>query len=140
MDAKALALADKDISRGFGLSQSERVFLYLPFEHSEAPAMQARSVTLFRALGDPEQTQDAEAHKAIIDRFGRFPHRNAILGRPSSRGRFSQRARERLLTLPPPRRHEVEQSPSSASSGVRQAGIRLTSAPGRFDQPAIRHA
>jgi uncharacterized protein (DUF924 family) len=85
-DAKALALADKAVSRGFDacLSPNERLFLYLPFEHTEDPAIQARSVTLFRALGDPEQTKYALAHKAIIDRFGRFPHRNAILGRSST--------------------------------------------------------
>jgi uncharacterized protein (DUF924 family) len=85
-DAKALALADKAIARGFDmlLSTNERVFLYLPFEHSENRVMQARSVALFQALGDPKQMRYAEAHKAIIDRFGRFPHRNAILGRTST--------------------------------------------------------
>jgi uncharacterized protein (DUF924 family) len=85
-DARALAVADRAVSRGFDarVSQNQRLFLYLPFEHSEEPIMQARSVGLFRALGDPEQTKYAEAHKAIIDRFGRFPHRNAILGRPST--------------------------------------------------------
>jgi uncharacterized protein (DUF924 family) len=85
-DAKALALADKAISRGFDavLSPAERQFLYLPFQHCEEPSVQARSVALFRALGDPEQIKYAEDHKAIIDRFGRFPHRNAILGRAST--------------------------------------------------------
>jgi len=85
-DAKALVLADEAVACGFDsrLSQKERLFLYLPFEHSENPAMQTRSVALFTALGDPEQSKYAEAHKAIIDRFGRFPHRNAILGRPST--------------------------------------------------------
>jgi uncharacterized protein (DUF924 family) len=85
-DAKALALADKAVARGFDwrLSENERLFLYLPFEHSEDPAMQVRSVALFTVLGDPKQRKYAEAHKAIIDRFGRFPHRNAILGRRST--------------------------------------------------------
>ena len=85
-DAKALALADNAVSRGFdaGLSPNERLFLYLPFQHAEEPAMQARSLALFQALGNPEHTTHAEAHKAIIDRFGRFPHRNAILGRCST--------------------------------------------------------
>jgi uncharacterized protein (DUF924 family) len=85
-DPKALALASKAVDLGFdaGLSENEKLFLYLPFEHSEDPAMQARSVALISALGDPEQTRYAEAHKAIIDRFGRFPHRNAILGRTSA--------------------------------------------------------
>jgi uncharacterized protein (DUF924 family) len=85
-DAKALALADEAVARDYdaGLSHNERLFLYLPFEHAEDPAMQARSVALFRALGNAEQTKYAEAHKAIIELFGRFPHRNAILGRCST--------------------------------------------------------
>ena len=46
--------------------------------------MQARCVELTASLGDPELTKWAEAHKAVIDRFGRFPHRNAVLDRPST--------------------------------------------------------
>lgn len=85
-DAKALAIADASIGQGFdaGLSKSERQFLYLPFEHCEDTGAQARCVALFAALGDPELTKWAEAHKAIIERFGRFPHRNAVLGRAST--------------------------------------------------------
>jgi uncharacterized protein (DUF924 family) len=85
-DPKALALSSKAVALGFdaGLSRNEKLFLYLPFEHSEHPAMQARSVALFSGLGDAEQIKYAVAHKAIIDRFGRFPHRNAILGRTST--------------------------------------------------------
>ncbi|MBI1650029.1 DUF924 family protein [Hyphomicrobium sulfonivorans] len=61
-----------------------RVFLYLPFEHSEALADQERAVELITTLGDAEFTRYAEVHRDVIARFGRFPHRNAILGRPST--------------------------------------------------------
>jgi uncharacterized protein (DUF924 family) len=85
MDAKALAIATAAIARGFdtGLPEKKRQFLYLPFEHCEDVGAQARSVTLFAPLG-VEYLRWAEAHKSIIDRFGRFPHRNAILGRTST--------------------------------------------------------
>jgi uncharacterized protein (DUF924 family) len=85
-DAKALAIAQKAIAKGFAgtLSSDERLFLYLPFEHQENVDAQARSVELISALGDPELTKYAQAHKDIIDRFGRFPHRNAILDRTST--------------------------------------------------------
>ena len=66
------------------LQPQEGLFLYLPFEHSEDPADQALAVELIARLGNAEWTHDAMAHKKIIDRFGRFPHRNAILGRSSS--------------------------------------------------------
>ena len=85
-DARALELADAAIARGFdrGLTKDERQFLYLPFEHAESAEVQARSVALFAELGDAEASKWAEVHKAIIDRFGRFPHRNAVLGRTST--------------------------------------------------------
>jgi uncharacterized protein (DUF924 family) len=66
----------------------ERWFLYMPFEHAEDPGAQQRSLELFEALagetGDRGQLEWAEKHAAIIRRFGRFPHRNAILGRAST--------------------------------------------------------
>jgi uncharacterized protein (DUF924 family) len=62
----------------------ERYFLYLPFEHSEDREDQALSVDLISRLGREEWTQYALAHKLIIDRFGRFPHRNAALHRAST--------------------------------------------------------
>jgi uncharacterized protein (DUF924 family) len=85
-DAKALQIAEALIARGWdtGLTRDERLFCYLPFEHAEDTAAQARCVALFTALGDAGLTQWAAAHKAVIDRFGRFPHRNAVLGRPST--------------------------------------------------------
>lgn len=66
------------------LSSTERQFLYMPFMHSEEIADQDRSVALFAALGDPELTKFAKGHRAMIARFGRFPHRNTILGREST--------------------------------------------------------
>ena len=66
------------------MTAQERLFLYLPFEHSEDRADQALAVELIARLGNAEWTGDALAHKAVIDRFGRFPHRNAILNRHSS--------------------------------------------------------
>ncbi|QIB64450.1 DUF924 family protein [Kineobactrum salinum] len=72
----------------------QRAFFYLPLEHAEDRALQARSVALFRSLAarqPPEQAalfqgfvDYAERHRVIIERFGRFPHRNAVLGRPST--------------------------------------------------------
>lgn len=85
-DEAALGLAKKALARGFdrSMTEDERKFLYLPFEHSEDPAEQARSVALFSALGDASGLDYAVRHKAVIDRFGRFPHRNEALGRSST--------------------------------------------------------
>ena len=85
MDAKALAIAQGSIARGFdaGVPEARRLFFYLPFEHAEDAALQALCVALFAPLG-ADYLRSAEAHKAIVDRFGRFPHRNAILGRTST--------------------------------------------------------
>src|SRR5690606_31912924 len=66
------------------MSKRERIFIYLPFEHSEDSADQEQSVRLFAQLNDENLTKYAVAHKVIIDRFGRFPHRNAVLGRQST--------------------------------------------------------
>lgn len=85
-DALAREVAMGAIARGLDkeLAVEQRVFLYLPFEHSEDAADQARAVALISALGDAEFTRYAVAHKKVIDRFGRFPHRNETLGRPST--------------------------------------------------------
>jgi uncharacterized protein (DUF924 family) len=85
-DPLALAVAKHAVSRGFDtrLQPVERLFLYLPFEHSELLADQERSVALLGSLGDPNSLDYAERHRAIIARFGRFPHRNFILSRPST--------------------------------------------------------
>jgi len=89
-DAGALATANEAVSKGFdrALDPFERWFLYMPFEHSEDLQMQERSLALFRALseetGDKAAIDWAEKHAAVIRRFGRYPHRNAILGREST--------------------------------------------------------
>ena len=86
-DERALAAARKAIEAGWDMAapEPERMFFYLPFEHSENPADQARSVALMQErLADPEMTLHARAHQEIIRRFGRFPYRNAALGRDST--------------------------------------------------------
>lgn len=85
-DAKARQLADYAVARGFdaGLSVDERLFLYLPFEHSEDGADQERALDLISALGNAQYTDFARQHKDVIDRFGRFPQRNAALVRRST--------------------------------------------------------
>lgn len=85
-DARAYAVADTAVARGFDrqVLPVQRIFLYLPFEHSESLADQERCVTLMTALGDDMAIDYAVRHRDIIARFGRFPHRNAILGRPST--------------------------------------------------------
>jgi uncharacterized protein (DUF924 family) len=85
-DARALEIAGQTVAAGEDekLGQYERGVLYMPYQHSEDSAMQARSVELFTALGDAAQLDFAIKHKQVIDRFGRFPHRNKILGRESS--------------------------------------------------------
>jgi uncharacterized protein (DUF924 family) len=85
-DPLARRLARQIIEHGFdsGLTSEERLFVYVPFEHSEDRDDQALSCELIARLGNDDWTQYALAHKAIIDRFGRFPHRNAVLGRTST--------------------------------------------------------
>jgi uncharacterized protein (DUF924 family) len=82
-DPLARAVADRAIARGFDkkFAVPERTFFYLPFEHSENLADQERCVDLNRATGDADALKWAELHADIIRRFGRFPHRNAVLGR-----------------------------------------------------------
>jgi len=85
-DFIARRLARTAIEQGFDttMNKQERLFLYLPFQHSEDREDQALALRLFEQLGDEEWTRYALAHKAIIDRFGRFPHRNAALNRTST--------------------------------------------------------
>jgi uncharacterized protein (DUF924 family) len=85
-DNLARAVAQRAIGRGFD-SQTEialRCFFYLPLEHAEDLALQDECVRLMAALGDAEYLRYANLHRDIIARFGRFPHRNAALGRESS--------------------------------------------------------
>jgi uncharacterized protein (DUF924 family) len=85
-DALAREVARGAIAKGLDATfdKDRRLFLYLPFEHSEGKADQARSVELISSLGDPDLADWAVRHKAVVDRFGRFPHRNAALGRVST--------------------------------------------------------
>lgn len=85
-DPHARAVAQLAIALGFDrlLRKDERLFLYLPFEHAEDAMLQARAITLITRLGIAGWTEYAHAHQTIIDRFGRFPHRNAALGRVST--------------------------------------------------------
>ena len=85
-DPIARQLARTAVEQGFdrSMADEQRMFLYLPFEHSEERADQALSVELVGRLGNDEWTRYAVAHQQIIDRFGRFPHRNAVLGREST--------------------------------------------------------
>ena len=85
-DSLALATAKQAIAQGFDLRvpADQRLFFYLPFEHAENLADQGEGVALFEALGVEEWLDYMRRHREIIARFGRFPHRNAILGRDST--------------------------------------------------------
>lgn len=95
-DARSLALASAAVERGFDrmLHPVERAFLYMPFQHSENPDDQERSMRLYRALLDEcplslrafarDSYEHAALHRDIVERFGRFPHRNELLGRSST--------------------------------------------------------
>jgi uncharacterized protein (DUF924 family) len=85
-DERALAVAERAIRAGFDqrLPAEQKQFLYLPFMHSEVLANQMRALALCEAAKLREPARHAAGHLKIIRRFGRFPHRNAILGRPST--------------------------------------------------------
>ncbi|QIN82559.1 DUF924 family protein [Rubrobacter tropicus] len=89
-DAKALDAAKDAIGRALDreLPALQRMFLYMPFMHSESVEDQRRSVELFEGLagepGGPDVVEYAVGHRDIVERFGRFPHRNALLGRETT--------------------------------------------------------
>lgn len=85
-DGLALKLAREAIAKGWdtGMDATRRQFAYMPFEHAEDANVQAESVVLFAAIGDREGLEYARGHQALIDQFGRFPHRNKALGRTST--------------------------------------------------------
>ncbi|MBO6638924.1 MAG: DUF924 domain-containing protein [Roseitalea sp.] len=85
-DAHARAVADAVIAAGHDTTMTgdERHFLYMPFMHSEALADQDRAIDLFTALGKEDGVKYAHLHRDVIVRFGRFPHRNAVLGRQTT--------------------------------------------------------
>lgn len=85
-DAQALTLAQEAVAAGadLALAPEQRSFLYMPYMHSESRYIHSLALELFRGDGLAESLKHERRHKAIIDRFGRYPHRNAILGRDSS--------------------------------------------------------
>ena len=85
-DAQALVLAQELVASGQdrSLLLAQRSFAYMPYMHSESVLMHAQAVALFRQPGMEETLRFELQHQAIIDRFGRYPHRNALLGRTSS--------------------------------------------------------
>ena len=85
-DALALVLAQELVATGQdrSLSIEQRVFAYLPYMHSESALVHAQAVALFSQPGLEDNLAFELRHKTIIDRFGRYPHRNAVLGRTSS--------------------------------------------------------
>jgi uncharacterized protein (DUF924 family) len=87
-DPLALAIARAAVERGYddSLGSEQRVFLYMPFQHSENLADQQRSLALFTALGSDYHLGYAKKHHDVVERFGRFPHRNIILGRKPRQG------------------------------------------------------
>jgi uncharacterized protein (DUF924 family) len=85
-DDLALGVARRALEKGFdaGMDDERRQFLYMPYMHSEVSADQERCVDLFRTLSGDEGLKYAIEHREVIERFGRFPHRNRALGREST--------------------------------------------------------
>jgi uncharacterized protein (DUF924 family) len=85
-DGQALTLAQHAVAAGFdtALPAEQRLFMYMPFMHAESRPMHQEAVVLFEALGDDEALKYEHIHKDIIDQFGRYPHRNEVLGREST--------------------------------------------------------
>ena len=85
-DAMALALSQEAIASGADqlLTAIQRTFLYMPFMHSESVEIHKVAVELYRKNGSKDNLDFEQRHRAIIERFGRYPHRNEILGRPST--------------------------------------------------------
>ncbi len=89
-DAKALAVAERAVGHGFDMRVHHvpRTFFYTPFEHSEDMAVQRRSLKLVLRRNESPRYEDSlyviRRHAEIVERFGRFPHRNTILGRVST--------------------------------------------------------
>jgi uncharacterized protein (DUF924 family) len=96
-DPLALCLAQEAVHAGAdqALPEKQRAFLYMPFMHSESPAIHQWAMELFGAAGMESNLESERRHKAIIDRFGRYPHRNQTLGRASTPEELEFLARER---------------------------------------------
>lgn len=82
--AQQLTLVAIEAGDDRSLTQQERLFIYMPLMHSEDPEIHEIAIEVFTSLGLEENLDYERQHKAIIDRFGRYPHRNAILGREST--------------------------------------------------------
>lgn len=85
-DPMALTLSQQAVSQGdhVKLPSSQAVFTAMPFMHSESAIIHQRALEVFTVIGNPDNLKFEIRHKEIIDRYGRYPHRNAILGRQSS--------------------------------------------------------
>lgn len=85
-DLLAQAVAERAVVNGFdaAIELALRVFIYMPFEHAENMAVQDECLRLVAALPDPDYLKYARLHRDVIVRFGRFPHRNVVLGRKST--------------------------------------------------------
>jgi uncharacterized protein (DUF924 family) len=85
-DGMALVLAQEAVAAGLDrtFENNRRMFLYMPYQHSESRVIQAQSIRLFQSMGDDDMMKYARGHFDIIQRFGRFPMRNAALGREST--------------------------------------------------------
>lgn len=85
-DAQALSLAEEAVAVGadLGLPPEQRAFMYLPYMHSESKDVHTEALKLFTMLGEEGNLKYEQLHKDIIDRFGRYPSRNAVLGRTST--------------------------------------------------------
>jgi uncharacterized protein (DUF924 family) len=122
-DHQAVAVAKGAVDRGFDrrLAPDRQGFLYMPFMHSEQLPDQQRAVALFESAGLREALEYAEDHLSTIRRFGRFPHRNAILGRTSTPEglaflarhdrHYGQRAEEAAHRVAPPGRDPQAKAP-----------------------------
>ena len=100
-DHLALQIAREAVERGFDdqLEKDERTFLYMPFQHSEDMADQRQAMVLFTAMGDDYLLGFAKKHHDVVARFGRFPHRNAILGRASGGRARGRRCKTLVMML-----------------------------------------
>jgi len=85
-DQLALCLAQEAVRAGAdqAMVEDQRAFLYMPFMHSESPLIHEWAIKLFGTLGSESNLESERRHKEIIDRFGRYPHRNRVLGRAST--------------------------------------------------------
>lgn len=85
-DERALAMSQTAVEKGFDkkLSKEQQSFLYMPYMHSESKEIHEEALQLFEKLGNEENLKYEKLHKKIIDQFGRYPHRNKILGRETT--------------------------------------------------------